>query len=208
MRPSKLARSTPPACTGMLHLVVTLRRLEKNSMAPVPVTSNEPYLLAVPYMPPNEKGSLCTRTCVCVGVAGETGGNNNNNAKSRAVFALPWHGDANVDTNHASTEALGEPLGMGTNGRVHTRSVAIVAGVLNLEGLLKVGHLCVYVRVRGVSVVCHALSAATCRGCPRGVYLEHTEDWAKDLVLEARLVSAVVHHDGGANLSAHIIKDA
>ena len=38
----------------------TLRRFEKNSMAPSPVISLVPNLLRVPYMPPKEKGSLGT----------------------------------------------------------------------------------------------------------------------------------------------------
>jgi hypothetical protein len=38
------------------HLLVTLIRLVKNSIAPSPVISMSPYLLLVPYKPPNENG--------------------------------------------------------------------------------------------------------------------------------------------------------
>ena len=63
--PAKLALSLGPAVISawlrfMGHLLVILMRLEKNSIAESPVMSMSPYLLLVPYNPPNEKGSLGT----------------------------------------------------------------------------------------------------------------------------------------------------
>lgn len=51
-------REMDPLTIG--HLLVTLMRFEKNSMAPSPVMSMSPYLLRVPYNPPKEKGSRGT----------------------------------------------------------------------------------------------------------------------------------------------------
>jgi len=58
-------RFAPPAVAAAAlfdvgHLLVILIRFEKNSTAASPVMSRSPYLLRVPYNPPNENGSRGT----------------------------------------------------------------------------------------------------------------------------------------------------
>lgn len=54
------AQSNHDCVFGFVHFVVILRRSVKNSIAPSPVISQSPNLLA--FMPPNENGSRGTGT--------------------------------------------------------------------------------------------------------------------------------------------------
>ncbi len=131
--PAKFARSSTLLSLiwfklPWLHLAVILRRCVQNSTKPSPVISISPYLLLVPYNPPNENGSLRHKINKILSWIATTASH---------FIILPGHWYTNVDANHTRFEIWLEIFSMATMGSVDAGSIAKWTCVLNRKCRLK-----------------------------------------------------------------------